>query len=145
MADKSEFLKKIVDEAQKKLKEILNVTNEQFDCVHNDNYKKLDILTEQRGKLIDEFNSISDEADKFFSELTDNSEVSGIKERYNDTVSKLKNEIFEANKKLEKIVTLEMEACKKDINYISKNKEALRGYGNLDYPTESAFFDKKNC
>lgn len=145
MADKSLFLKNLADGAENKLKEIVDITNEQFDCVDNDNYEKLDILTEKRGKIIEEFNLISAEADKFFSEYGNEEAVKNAEKSYRDMVTKLKNDVFEANKRLEKIVKLEMEACKNDINTISKNKEALRGYGNLDYPTESAFFDKKNC
>jgi len=145
MNEKFELYKKLADDALNKLNEILDITNAQYNSVSNESTEALTQLTEKRGRIIGEFNLMCEEMDKIFSEISDNEAVLSFDKTYKESVNKLKNDVFEANKKLEKAINIDMENCRKDIKIIAKNQEALNGYGHLDYAMESAYFDKRNC
>ncbi len=145
MADKFELYKKLALNVEEKLGYVLKMANEQLELAEKDDIDKLVNFTEKRGKLIDESNLIIEEMNRLESELTEDQDVLSFKETHTEKVTNLKNDIREANDKVVTEITKKMADCRQSIKNIAENKEALKSYGNQDYPAESTYFDKRNC
>ena len=145
MAEKFELYKKLALNVEEKLGYVLKMANEQLELAEKDDIDKLVNFTEKRGKLIDESNLIIEEMNKLESELTEDQDVLSFKETHTETVTNIKNDIREVNDKVVTAITKKMADCRQSIKNIAENKEALKSYGNQDYPAESTYFDKRNC
>ena len=129
---------RLLREKLEAIKEIQELTKEQYECLRKNDIDALVDNLKERGLLMNKVDSLTEKMSQFAQSDYDNNHTIQIKAQIEEVLSDIRN----ADKELKDKVVVLKNQCVDEIKSLNMNEKSFKAYENVDFNYGSVYFDK---